>query len=93
MQSRGIFQYSITTAISLVMTACGGSSQPAKDPSTVEDSPPAAPTQSDEPTATGSGVDAEMQFEDKGESTKADRTPPPTPSYKPTAKVKPESTP
>ena len=79
----------IVCAASLVLlglgTACGASSQsgkPAEDPAT------ATAAEEQGPSAAGQGIDVGMQFEDKGEKEKVDRTPPPTPSYKPTTKNK-----
>lgn len=68
------------------VTACGGQGQPANDPSASEESTTAAqPAQ----TPPGSGLQADIQFEDRADTdAKADRTPPPTPAYKPEAKPK-----
>ena len=93
MQMTGIIRYAVGASICFVITACAGHSQPAKDPSTHEEPTQAPAAQPEEPVASGSGVDVGMQFEDKGESTQADRTPPPTPAYKPGGKSKPASTP
>ena len=93
MCSTSIFRCAVVAALGLIMTACGGSSQAAKAPVSVDDSTQTAPAQPEEPAATGSGVDVGMQFEDKGDSNKADRTPPPTNSYKPGGKTKQATTP
>ena len=93
MGSTGFFQSVVVAAFGLIFTACGGSSQAPKEPSAVDDSTQTAPAQPEEPVATGSGVDVGMQFEDKGDSSKTDRTPPPTNSYKPGGKTKPGATP
>ena len=68
-------------------TACGASSQSGRDPATAED-PAAAATEVLEPTAAGQGMDVGMQFEDKGDKEKSDRTPPPTQTWKPVNKNK-----
>ncbi len=70
-----------------LITACGASSRLGKDPATAEDTA-AAPTEVREPTAPGEGIDVGVQFEDKGDVEKADRTPPPTQTWKPVNKNK-----
>ena len=93
MKSPTILHYIVLTTLCLMSGGCGKQAPSAKDPSTVDEATPAT-TQSTEPTAPGAGVDVGMQFEDKGESNKADRTPPPTPAYKPSNKGKaPAATP
>lgn len=69
-------------------TACGASSQSGKGSATAEDPAAATATEAQEPAAAGQGIDVGMQFEDKGDKQQVDRTPPPTPTYKPTNKNK-----
>jgi len=81
MDSSGIIRAGTWVLIGL-STACGASSQSGKEPATAEE-PAVATTEAQEPTAAGQGIDVGMQFEDKGEKEKSDRTPPPTQTYKP----------
>jgi hypothetical protein len=69
-------------------TACGASSQAGKESATAGDPASAASAEPQEPTAAGQGIDVGVQYEDKGDKERADRTPPPTPTYKPTNKNK-----
>lgn len=72
--------------VSCALVACAGQQQDTKQPTTPE--PSATPVVSEE-APKGPGVEAEMQFEDKRDTEqRADRTPPPTPAYKPTSKTK-----
>jgi hypothetical protein len=84
-----MFQYAIAVVFGLATTACGGSTAPAKNATSVDSSAASDVQQPVEPTPAGSGVEVGMQFEDKGDpEKKADRTPPPTPTYKPASKDK-----
>ena len=86
MNTTNIIRAGTWSLIGLV-TACGASSQSGKDPVTAEE-PAVATTEVSEPASAGQGIDVGMQFEDKGEKEKTDRTPPPTPTYKPATKTK-----
>ncbi len=83
------FVFCATGALICVFTACGGSTPAANSPDSVEQ---AAIAESAEPVTptTGRGVEVGMEFEDKGDDAveKRDRTPPPTPTYKPSNKGK-----
>jgi|GEM_PF-3478872 len=88
MQFRNLVCY-FTGACVCVLVGCGGSTQPAESPDSVEQ---AAMSESAEPVSptTGRGVEVGMDFEDKSDelAEKRDRTPPPTPTYKPSSKGK-----
>jgi hypothetical protein len=86
MHSVGNISVGVLGLIGLALVACGGSEKNVKDPSDVSEPAPAATEPTTAPAARGDEVG--MQFEDKGESQKADRTPPPTPSYKPAGRGK-----
>jgi hypothetical protein len=86
MDRLGIIRTGTWLLISLC-TACGASSQAGKVPATAEE-PAVATTEAAEPANAGQGIDVGMQFEDKGEKEKTDRTPPPTQTYKPSVKNK-----
>ena len=86
MDRTGIIRVGTWVLIGL-STACGAASQSGKEPATAEE-PAVATTEVSEPTTASQGIDVGMQFEDKGEKEKSDRTPPPTQTYKPTVKNK-----
>ncbi len=86
MDRTGIIRAGTWVLVGLV-TACGASSQAGKEPATAEEAT-VATTETQEPAMAGQGIDVGMQFEDKGDKEKSDRTPPPTPSYKPATKNK-----
>lgn len=75
--------------VCLAMTACGGSAPPANSPDSVDEAAVAESSESSNKTTAGHSVEVGMEFEDKGDtSEKRDRTPPPTPTYKPSNKGK-----
>ncbi len=76
----------LSCLLSSALVSCAGQQQNANEPTTPE---PASTGAAPEQAPQGPGVQAEMQFEDKGEpEQRADRAPPPTPAYKPTSKGK-----
>jgi len=89
MQHRS-FVFCVTCAlVCAATTACGGSSPPANSPESVDEASTAESSESSSKTTAGHGVEVGMEFEDKGDtSEKRDRTPPPTPTYKPSNKGK-----
>ena len=75
--------------VCVAMTACGGSSTPANSPDSVDEAAMAESSESSDKATAGHGVEVGMEFEDKGDTgEKRDRTPPPTPTYKPSNKGK-----
>ena len=80
--------------VCIAVMACGGSSRSANSPNTIDDAALAEAHQAHENTAAAPDDKVGMEFEDKGDdsATKHDRTPPPTPTYKPSNKVKQAST-
>jgi hypothetical protein len=89
MQHRSFVFCATGALICVAMTACGGSSPPANSPDPADEAALAEPSESGNKTTAGHGVEVGMEFEDKGDtSEKRDRTPPPTPTYKPSNKGK-----
>ena len=76
--------------VCVAITACGGSSKPATAPGAIDDAALAEARQSHEDSATAPDDRVGMEYQDKGDdnAAKRDRTPPPTPTYKPSNKVK-----
>jgi len=84
------FVFCLTGAlVCAAMTACGGSSTPANSPDSVDEAALAESSESSTKPTAGHGVEVGVEFEDKGDTgEKRDRTPPPTPTYKPSNKGK-----
>ena len=75
--------------VCLAVMACGGSTKSANSADSVDDAALVEARQSHEQSVAPPDERVGMEFEDKGESVeKHDRTPPPTPTYKPSNKVK-----
>ena len=91
MHSVGSVCSGIFGLIGLVLAGCGAPPQVAKAPSSADDSTNASAAPAPEANAAGDEPGEGLQFEDKGETEKTDRTPPPTPSYKPSGKGKQSS--
>ena len=89
MQHRSIVLGVICTLVCIAVTACGGSSSPANSPDSIDEAVKAESSESSKQSTAGHGVEVGMEFEDKGDTgEKRDRTPPPTPTYKPSNKGK-----
>ena len=89
MRRTGVIRFTLPILVCLASIACA-KSRTANDPSTT--SPPAEqapPEPVVENTASGDDSDVGMQFAEPEEREAADRTPPPTQSWKPLDKEKP----
>jgi hypothetical protein len=80
--------------VCVAAAACGGSSKSANSPNSIDDAALAEARQSHEDSSTAPDDRVGMEYQDKGDDSaaKRDRTPPPTPTYKPSNKVKQAST-
>ncbi len=89
MRRTGVIRCSLPILFSLAAVACGAKSRPANDPSTTSTPADTPQTTQSTDTASGQDFDVGVQFEEPKETEAADRTPPPTKSWKPLDKEKP----
>ncbi len=90
MRRTGVIRSTLPILVCLAAIACGAKSRPANDPSST--TPAGDTSESAQPTETAAGQDFdEMQFQEPKDrdNEAAERTPPPTKSWKPLDKEKP----